>query len=202
MIGRRASPYLSHRVLLSTVLVLCAIALGSCGNTLQDQPINPSSLETVMVKSRFPVYWLGLRFHGMQITNVLIDPGGAVMIRYGDCLLGGQYTCVTPVSIVSSPDNSFIPGGSIARQSLLLRGVDARSVEGGTTLTIPTGGVVVSVYARSPSLARAAAMTMAPVNEVGLPLAALPAAIPNTGFGSAPLPGQVPTGASVPRLHG
>jgi hypothetical protein len=186
---------------LAAALVVCALALASCGSTLQDQPIGTSSLETVMVKSRFPVYWLGLVFRGMQITNVAIDPGGAVTLRYGDCIVGGQYTCVTPVSIVSSPDNSFIPGATAVTQRLPLRGASASLAQAGATLTIPTGGVIVSVYGRNPSLARAAATMMAPVNEVGLPQAPLPAALPNTGFGHMPLAGQVPTGVSVPRPH-
>jgi|HubBroStandDraft_3_1064219.scaffolds.fasta_scaffold16827_3 hypothetical protein len=181
----------------------CAIALGACGaNTLQDQPIGAASLETVMVRSHFPVYWLGLEFHDMGITSVSIDPGEAVTIRYGDCLLGGQYTCVTPVSIVSSPDNSFIPGATATTPRLPLRGVTANLAQKGATLAIPTGPVVVSVYAHDPTLARTAASTMAPINEVGLPQAPLPAALPDTGFDRVPLPGQVPPGASLPKPHG
>ena len=114
---------------LSAALLLCALALGSCGDTLQDQPIGPAPLESVMVKSRFPVYWLGLLFQGMRITSVTIDPGEAVTIRYGDCVLGGQYTCVTPVSIVSSPDNSFIPGKTATTGSFALRGATASSAQ-------------------------------------------------------------------------
>lgn len=210
MIGLRSLPHvprgalfgaLIRRALLGGALVVCALALGACGaNTLQDQPIGTAPLETVIVNSRFPVYWLGLKFRGMQITNVSIDPGEAVTIRYGDCVLGGQYTCVTPVSIVSSPDNSFIPGAGT--RTLALRGATASSAQGGATLAIPTGVVVVSVYARDPSLARTAAMMMAPLNEVGLPQAPLPAALPDTGFDRIPLPGQVPAGVSVPTPRG
>jgi hypothetical protein len=184
---------------LTAVAVACTLALDACGaNTLQDQPIGAGPLETVMVKSHFPVYWLGLKFRGMQITNVSIDPGEAVTIRYGDCVLGGQYTCVTPVSIVSSPDNSFIPGAGATARTLSLRGASASFTQGGATLAIPTGSVVVSVYARNPPLARQAASMMAPLNEVGLPQAPLPAALPDTGFDRIPLPGQVPAGVSVP----
>jgi hypothetical protein len=181
-------------------LALCALALGSCGgNTLQDQPIGPAPLETVLVKSRFPVYWLGLRYRDMRITSVVIDPGGAVTIRYGDCVLGGQYTCVTPISIVSSPDNSFIPGRTSLTRSLALRGATASLAQGGATLAIPTGGIVVSVYARNPPLARAAAATMTPVNRVGLVGAPLPGAVPDTGSERVPLASEVPAGVSVPR---
>jgi hypothetical protein len=190
-----------RRAWIGVALVLCAPALASCGDTLQDQPIGPAALETVLVKSHFPAYWLGLKFRGMPISSVTIDPGEAVTIRYGDCVLGGQYTCVTPVSVASSPDNSFIPGAGPATPSLALRGARASVAQGGATLAIPTGGVVVSVYARTPALARAAAMTMAPVNEVGLPQAPLPAALPDTGFARAPLPSEVPPGVSVPSLR-
>ncbi len=155
-----------------------------------------------MVKSRFPVYWLGLDFQGMQITSVSIDPSEAVTIRYGDCVLGGQYTCVTPVTIVSSPDNSFVPGATPATRTVSLRSATASLAQGGATLAIPTGPVVVSVYARTAVLARQAAGTMTPFNEVGLPDAPLPAALPDTGFDRIPLPGQAPAGVSVPRQRG
>jgi hypothetical protein len=198
-IGRRSLAHPPASALLGGALAACALALGSCGDTLQDQPIGPAPLETVLVNSRFPVYWVGLEFQGMQITSVGTDPSGAVTIRYGDCVLGGQYTCVTPLSIVSSPDNSFVPGSSVATESLPMRGATAIVTRGGATLAIPTGGVIASVYARDPPLARAAAMTMAPVNEVGLPQEALPAAAPDTGFDRLPLPSEVPPGVSAPR---
>jgi hypothetical protein len=198
---RRRLGYFRSRACLSIGLVLCALAVSSCGDTLQDQPIGPAALETVLVKSRFPAYWLGLEFKGMQITSVTIDPAEAVTIRYGDCVLGGQYTCVTPVSVVSSPDNSFTPGPTPApaTRSLPLRGSSASVAQGDATLAIPTGGVMVSVYARNPELAREAAMTMAPVNEVGFPRAPLPAALPDTGFARIPLPSEVPPGVNVGR---
>jgi hypothetical protein len=181
--------------------VLCLVVLSSCANTLQDKPIGQAPLETVIVKSRYPVYWLGLHFRGMQITSVTVDPGGASTIRYGDCIVGGQYTCVAPITIVSSPDNSFIPGSLAAGRALAIRGVRAAVAKGGATLTLPTGGVVVSVYARSPALARASVAAMAPVNEVGLSGARLPAALANTGFDRTPLASQVPPGVSIPQPH-
>jgi hypothetical protein len=192
----------SPRTLLGGALAACVLVLASCGNTLQDQPIGPQPLESVLVKSRFPVYWLGLSFHGMQITSVAIDPSEAVTIRYGDCLLGGQYTCVTPVSIVTSPDNSFVPGANAVRPTVPLRGVSASAAQGGSTLAIATGNVVVSVFGRHPTLAREAAETMAPLNTTGLPLAALPAALPDSGYGRTPLSIQVPAGVSVQRGPG
>ncbi len=180
---------------------LCAVAVGACGDTLQDQPIAPQALESVIVKSRFPVYWLGFKFQGMRITGVTIDPGGAVTIRYGDCLVGGQYTCVTPISVVSSPDNSFIPGATTGR-TVSVRRATVVSSQSGRTLAMATGSVVVGVHARDPTLANAAVTTMAPLNKVGLPLQPLPPAVPNTGFDRVPIPSELPPGATIPQPHG
>ncbi len=52
---------------------------------------------------------------------------------------------------------------------------------------------MVDIYADSPALARAAAETAVPINDVGAPAAPLPAPLPDTGFGEEPLPGQAPT---------
>ncbi len=169
-----------------------AIALGGCGNTLQDQPIPHNELET-MVVAPYPVYWLGRSFHGLQITEALHDPGGAYAVQYGDCVEGGQNICVTPVRVVTSPDNSFVAGGSTPQRTALVRGVPAVLAQHGATIEIPTAGVVVGVYAESASLARAAAQTLVPINEVGAPGARLPARLPDTGYGSTPLPSQEPS---------
>jgi hypothetical protein len=197
-----AIPAAARRAAIVALTALCAVAVGACGDTLQDQPIGPQALESVIVKSRFPVYWLGFKFQGMRITGVTIDPGGAVTIRYGDCLVGGQYTCVTPLAVVSSPDNSFVPGAGAASRVVRVRGARAIYAQGGATLEMATGSVVVSVYGRDRALASAAVATMAPLNKVGLPLQPLPAAAPDTGFDRVPLPSQIPPGASIPHTHG
>ena len=181
--------------------ISCALALSACGDTLQEQPIGASPFESVIVNSRFPVYWLGQGFQGLEATNVREDPGGAVTIDYGNCLVGGQYTCVTPLAIVTSPDNSFVPGGGEA-STIAVRGIGAIAARGGATLTIATGPVVVSIYARSPSLARDAAQTMVPLNEPGRPEAPLSPAFADTGVDRVPLRSEVPPGQSVPRLPG
>ncbi|MGH2912293.1 MAG: hypothetical protein ACRDJ3_07430, partial [Solirubrobacteraceae bacterium] len=147
-----------RRAAVAALVGLCAIAVGACGDTLQDQPIAPQALEGVIVKSRFPVYWLGFEFQRMRITGVTIDPSGAVTIRYGDCLVGGQYTCVTPLTVVSSPDNSFVPGAA-AGKATSVRSAAAVSSRDGRTLALTTGSVVVSIHARDSTLASAAAET-------------------------------------------
>ena len=172
--------------------LLCALVLGACGNTLQDQPIAHNTLEG-LIAAPYPVYWLGGVFQHMQISEATHDPGGAFSVQYGDCVEGGQSTCVPPLRIVTSPDNSFVPGGSARLRRTAIRGVAAMVAPGGDTIEIPTAGVVLDVYARNPRMAAEAAATAVPIGEPGVPGARLPAALPDTGFGETPLPSQMPS---------
>lgn len=180
------------RPLALLLAVLCGLTLSACGNTLQDRAISQNLLEG-MVLAPFPVYWLGGSFQGSAITEVSHDPGGAFSIQYGDCLQGGQGTCVSPVRVVTSPDNSFVPGGSTPSRTARVRGVTATLMQADRTVAIPTAGVVVSIYAHDARTAAAAAATIAPINTPGASGAQLPAPLPDTGFGDTPLPSQVPS---------
>src|ERR1700689_1864813 len=110
------------RVTAPLLIALCALALGGCGDTLQDQPIPHNILES-LIESPFPVYWLRGSFQGLSVTEAQHDPGDAFSVQYGDCLSGGEGECVPPLRVVSSPDNSFLPGGSTTTRTLAIRGV-------------------------------------------------------------------------------
>jgi len=172
--------------------VLCALTLCSCANTVQDEPI-PHNLLEGLIAAPFPVYWMGGSFEGMAIGEVTHDPSDAFSVQYGNCLAGGQGTCVPPLRIVTSPDNSFLPGGSTPSRRTRIRGVSALLAQAGRTIILATGGVVVDIYATSARIAAAAARTAVPINALGAPGAPLPRALANTGFGETPLPSQVPT---------
>jgi hypothetical protein len=186
------------RPLAALAALLCTIALASCGNAVQDKPIPHNILESMLL-APYPVYWLGGSFSGQAITEATHDPGGAFTIQYGDCLEGGQGTCVPPVRVVTSPDNSFLLLGSAPSRATRVRGVAAVVAQGATTLEIPTGGVVVDIYATNPRLAAAAAQTIVPLNRPGAPQATLPPRLPNTGFAETPLPGQMPSPLHSPQ---
>jgi hypothetical protein len=187
-----------RRPLLAALLALCATSLGACADTLQDQPTPRTALEPMVLNSRYPVYWVGEVFHRLAITEASHDPSGAYTIHYGDCTEGGQYTCVSPLTIATSPDNSFVPGGLAPHLAISVRGVRAISAQEGTTIEIPTDGVIVSIDANGAGLARAAAQTMVPINEVGVPGAPLPGRLPNTGFAEEPLAAQKPLAVRLP----
>jgi hypothetical protein len=183
---------------LAAALALCALALGGCGNTLQDRPIPHNTLESLLV-APYPVYWLGRSFQQLAITEAVHDPGGAFTVGYGDCVVGGQSACVQPVRVVTSPDNSFLAGGNLQRRGGALRGVPVLIARAGRTIEIPTAGVVVGIYALNARLTAAAAQSVVPINEVGAPGDQLPARLGDTGFANTPLPSQLPSPASALR---
>jgi hypothetical protein len=193
---RRAN-LMRKRPLALLALGLCTLVLAGCGNTLQDQPIPHTTLEGLIL-APYPVYWLGGSFQRMAITEASEDPSGAYTVQYGDCAEGGQNTCVARLRVVTSPDNSFIPAGSEPHSAIRIRGVTGVAAQGDETIELPTAGVVLDIYANSPQLARVAAETAVPINDVGAPAEPLPAPLPDTGFGEQPLPGQAPTLLSVP----
>jgi hypothetical protein len=173
-------------------LALCASALCGCASTVQDEPIPHNELEGLVV-APFPVYWLGASFHGMAITETTHDPSDAYTINYGNCLAAGEEgACVSPLRVVTSPDNSFAPGGASPVRRASIRGVQALIERAGRTIVLPTAGVVVDIFAANARTAAAAALSAVAIDEPAVPGSPLPAALPDTGLGETPLPSQVP----------
>jgi hypothetical protein len=178
-------------ILLCVLALALSAALAGCGGVVERHQVSHSTLENMLVNP-FPVYWLGGSFHGLTISEVFHDPSGAYSVQYGTCLQGGQGTCAPPLRIVTSGDNSFLPGDGAVSRAITVRGVRALVAQRGRTIVIPTGNVVVDIYAASRSLAHAAALTAIPVNEPGALGAPLPAPGPDSGYGSTALPAQEP----------
>ncbi len=180
------------RPLLLSLACICALALSACADTVQQRPLAHNILEGLLV-APFPVYWLGGSFRGMPVTEATHDPGGAYSVLYGDCLQGGQGTCVAPLRIVSSPDNSFVPGGNAKTHTQTIRGVSATVAAGGRTILLATGRIIVGIYATDAAAADAAARVIVPINAVATAADPLPARLPDSGFAARPLPSQVPS---------
>jgi hypothetical protein len=168
------------------------LALSACDSTLQSTAI-PHNLLEYMVESPYPVYWLGATFEGMPVSEANHDPSDAWSISYGTCIEGGEGSCVPPLELVTSPDNSFLPGAGAVTRSTRIRGVPAVLSRGGRTIALATAGVVLDIYATSARVAAAAARTAVAINQPAALGAPLAPALPNTGFGETPLPTQVPS---------
>lgn len=187
------------------LLALCGLGLGcaalaGCGETLQGHPVGEGTLQGLVAVNRMPIYWLGQMFKGMPLTQVSEDYGGAYTMQYGNCAIGGQNTCVSPLQIVTSPEASFQPGSTSRTSTIRMRGRRALLLEGGRTIEIATGRVMVDIYAKTQPLAVAASATMVPINQPALPGTPLPAPAPGAHAPAEPLPGQLPGGISV--VHG
>jgi hypothetical protein len=166
----------------AVVAVVAALALGACGgDTLQLKPLRDRDL-THAAGVSYVVYWVGRAFDGMPVTFAGPQTGGSVLLDYGNCVVGGQSTCVRALSIVTSHDNSFVPGAQRTGVRRLIRGRLAVIGMGGRTIEIATGSVVVDINAATPALARAVAEAMTPLNRTGAPGAPLPPALPPNGF--------------------
>jgi hypothetical protein len=190
---------LGASALTALLLCVCAGAVVACGNTLEEEPVAPSTLESLIAVRQYPVYWLGNTFARLSVSEVSRDNGGAYTVQYGNCVSGGQFVCPAALSIVTSPENSFIAHGPAGVRTARLRDVSSFVSLDGRTIEIPTGAVVVSVRAASPSLARAAALAIVPINAVGLPAAPLPRGLPTTSFATEPLPEQLKTKSAKTR---
>jgi len=180
-------------------LSLSTLAVVACGRTVEERPVAPSTLESLIAVREYPVYWLGNSFDHLSVSEVSRDSGGAYTVQYGTCLSGGQFTCESQLAIVTSPENSFVAHGPAGVRSVSVRDVDAFVSPDGDTIEIPTGAVVVSVRASSSALAHAAARSIVPINTLGLPEQPLPKALPTSHFATEPLPQQLKTSSSKSR---
>jgi hypothetical protein len=188
-----------HRLVPAAAAVLFALLLNACGAQVAVRPLPPNPLLELVALNKFPVYWLGGSFDGLQLTEITRDSGGAISLQYGACLRGGQYECLAPLTVVTSPEDSFLPHGHNPLRERILRGVRAFATTSGRTYEIPTGSVVVSIYAQQSSLAGAAARSLATLNTATFPDSPLAAPSANGSYARLPLSGQMVRIVSPPR---
>lgn len=195
--GRLARTLLRDRRLTAIALLgailASTLALAGCGDTLQDKPVANLELEALLEVQRYPVYWLGSRFDGLQLASAAADPSGAYALQYGNCFVGGQQACLTPLEVITTPETSHLFGEDmVGAEKTSIRGARTLIVQHGQVLAVATGRVVVEVRARKRKLALAAAGEMTPINQLGEPGQTLPAVIPISGSERNALPEQRP----------
>ncbi|HEY1688216.1 MAG TPA: hypothetical protein VGF95_05065 [Solirubrobacteraceae bacterium] len=168
----------ARRALALTLACGLAGLLDGCASTLQDQPVGNVALERLLEVQRYPIYWVGASFHGLKLTSALPDIGGAYTVQYGNCYVGGQEACLTPLELISTPESPFIPGiDTHDTETTTVRGVKAVIAERGEVVELKTSNAVIDIRARRRSIALAAAQAMVPINQLGEPGAPLPAAL-------------------------
>ena len=112
----------------AALLALCALALGACANTLQDEPVAPSFLEPLVDAGGISrSTGSAAPFGGCRSSTSGATPAGPTRSSTATAPQGGENVCVTPLQIVTSPDNSFRPGGSTPQR----RDLGARRAEHG-----------------------------------------------------------------------
>ncbi len=166
---RRRARYAARAAPLA-LLARCARSRWRCGNTLQDQPIPHNVLEGMIVA---PV--------PRVLARRLLPRPGRHRSRARP-----ERRLQRPVRQLPAGRRGRLraaaAGRHLARQQLPARGGStphahgahqgrrrARSPQQGRTIVIPTGGVVVDIYAATAALARAAARTIVPINAPGAP---------------------------------
>lgn len=172
---------LLRRAAIGGAALSASVLLAACADTLQRPPLRDRDLTSAEAVN-YSVYWVGRGFEGMPLSFAAPFTGGSVVITYGNCIIGGQSTCVRPLTIVTSHDNSFVPGSRFTPVRRQIRGRTAVVAMGGTTIEIATGDVVVDIYASSAALARAAAESLEPLNRPGSPSDPLAPPGPPSGY--------------------
>lgn len=184
-------------VALALLAACWASLLAGCGDTIQDVPASNATLEQLVAVEGFPIYWLGSSFEGMPLTSIAEDPGGAYTLQYGDCIGGGPSTCRTPLEVISSPNNAFLPSAGVNTSSTTIRGAHGILAQHGAVVELRTGPIVLDIRAVKRPLASAAAAAVVPINAPGRPGEQLPAALPDTGFAERVMQDQRPKSVRV-----
>jgi hypothetical protein len=185
-----------RRLLRPVSAAVAVLALAACGPIVRS--VGPSTIAAVRTVVRYPVYWVGTSFQGLPLEAITHDPSGAYDVQYGPCLRGYD-TCSAPLTVVTVPDPGFVPGEPHGHRTGVVRGVNYFAADGGRTLQIVTGHVVVSIFASTSGRALSAAVALRPIQDPTQDAAPVPGPLPRSVRGPAPggpQPLGLPTGTT------
>jgi hypothetical protein len=150
-----------------------ALSLFGCGGHAAP-PVDRAAIQIGRQFPYFRVYWVGARFQGVPVTAIGGRSGyersSGTNVAYGDCErtkgLLSTGPCVLPLEvntkIFRAQDNRSLGN----QRNVALRCVPATVFDGGRSIQIYTGRVVVSIYADSAARALGAAAALRPLNTV------------------------------------
>ena len=153
---------------------LAAAALLAGCTSHPPPPLGPRDLGSPRSFRLFPIYWAGLRFEGIPLTQV--DRGRdynatlGMRVYYGSCLHSNPLvagSCTLPLEINTTDYRTHANIGVGENVRTTTRGVPAVIYDHGDSIELYSGKVAIDVFADNPSRAFRAAQAMRPINWHG-----------------------------------
>ncbi len=186
----------------------CASSLAAgCAGTHHPGPIGASELSEAQTFPYYRIYWVGSRFEDQSLVAVdgrkSYNSSVGDSVYYGDCIsdksLFGSGSCTLPLRVATliykRHDNQ--PLG--AQRNILIRGVPAAVYDEGRSLELYSGRVAIDVFSDTFASARAAALSLRPINARGSASEPLPPPVYCPGLSG---PQELPVQRAMLRLPG
>ena len=166
---------------LLAALLTCLLASG-CATT-QPAPISASELAEAQTFPYYPLYWTGPRFGAYTLAAAdgrkTYDSAIGDSVYYGNCVSGkssalGSSGCELPLQISTAIYRLGIDAGLGTHRNVLLRGVPAVIYDGGNSIGLYSGRLVINVFSDSLPEALAAVQRLRPLNAPGSAAGPLP----------------------------
>jgi len=171
--------------------------------------------------TEYAAHWLGTAFEGLpagtptracELPDPVLGRNVYVSYSYGSCVAPEHTACLPPLEVQSAPlcernyrlytQDEASDSAAYPSSALTVKGVPARSFDGGTVIEIYTGFTTIAVMGRDPAQVRRAADIIRPVPpSVQLPVSGFPApSVPFSG-GSAPTTTPVTLPEPAPSVY-
>ncbi len=172
--------------------LICLVGVLAGCNTHPPPPIPDADLRLAQSFPLYTTFWVGRTFHGIDLTAADskrdYDATVGMRVYYGTCRKPSSILstsgCQLPLEIATVLYRPHTNEGLGARREAVIRGVPAEIFNGGSSIELYSGHLAIDIYADSPSLARAAAEALVPLNRA--PPASRSFAPPRLGAGSDP----------------
>jgi hypothetical protein len=145
-------------------LVVVILAASACGSTAP--PRQPPDLETARAFNRFPLYWVGERFAGLDLVAVDFDTAAFASLIYGTCEPepDSEHASCLPPLVIQTRRICDILWGVERKGGLRIRGAPVGTQDGAPVLL--TNRVQVKVYSYVPGLDRRVLRALRSLNDV------------------------------------
>jgi hypothetical protein len=187
---RYARSIIGPRALRALVGGALAVALGvlagGCG-TSRPAPVTVSELAEAQTFPYYPVYWVGPRLRSYALAAVdgrkSYSASTGDGVYYGNCVPGKSsalngHGCELPLRVITTlyQLHANVALGNPQR-NVLLRGVPAIVYDGGDSIELYSGRLMIEVFSDGPAEALRAVSLLRPINAPGSAAGPLPAPV-------------------------